>query len=84
MHEPLKYRTYIGKKLFFNFLGTDFSVPKSSHQCEKQPLLGPAQSWLRSSQISVAIYSQVQLFLVGLVLFMLRLSKYLFNACDSF
>ena len=32
------------KKLFFNFLGTDFLAPKSAHGREKQPLLGPACS----------------------------------------
>ena len=29
VHEPFKNRTCLGKKLFFNFLGTDFVVPKS-------------------------------------------------------
>ena len=43
MHEPLKSRTYLGKKLFFHFLGADFLVPKSSHRPEKQPVLGLAQ-----------------------------------------
>ena len=40
MHEPLKNRTYLGKKLFFSFLGADFLALKSSHSCEKQPVLG--------------------------------------------
>ena len=41
MHEPLKNSTYLAQKLFFNFLGVDFLAPKSSHRCEKQPVLGP-------------------------------------------
>ena len=41
MHEPLKNRTYLGKKLPFHFLGADFLAPKSSHRCENQPVLGP-------------------------------------------
>ena len=41
MHEALKNRTYIGKKLFFNFLGANFLAPKSRQRHEKQPLLGP-------------------------------------------
>ena len=32
--------TYLGKKLFYIFLGANFLMPKSSHQCEKQPVLG--------------------------------------------
>ena len=42
MHEPLKHRTYLGKKLFFNFFGADFFAPKSSQRREKQPALGLA------------------------------------------
>ena len=42
VHEPLKYRTYIRKKLLYNFFDADFVVPKSGH--EKQPVLGPG-SW---------------------------------------
>ena len=34
VHEPLENITYLWKKLFFNFLGTDFLAPKSSHQCD--------------------------------------------------
>ena len=30
-HEPLKKLTYLGKKLFFIFLGADFLAPKSGH-----------------------------------------------------
>ena len=41
MHELLKSRTYLGEKLFFNFLGTDFLAPKSGHRREKRPVLGP-------------------------------------------
>ena len=33
------------KKLFFDFLVTDFLVSKSSHGDEKQPVLGPAERW---------------------------------------
>ena len=40
MHEPLKNKTNLEQKNF-NFLGADFAVPKSSHQHEKQPVLGP-------------------------------------------
>ena len=43
MHEvlmSLQNRIYLGKK-FFNFLGANFLMPKSSHQREKQPVLGP-------------------------------------------
>ena len=39
VHELLKNRTYVGKKML-NFLGASFLAPKSSHRCEKQPLLG--------------------------------------------
>ena len=35
MHEPLK------NIIFLNFLGANFLAPKSGHQQEKQPLLGP-------------------------------------------
>ena len=35
MRERLKNETYLGKKLFFNFLGANFVSPKSGHQCEK-------------------------------------------------
>ena len=41
MHEPLKNRTFQGKKLLFNFLGAHFLAPKSGHRREKQPVLGP-------------------------------------------
>ena len=41
MHEPLKNITYLGKKLLFNFLGTDYLAPKSGHRSKKQPVLGP-------------------------------------------
>ena len=40
MHDPLKNRTYLGKKMFFNFLCVDFVAPKSGHRREKQPVLG--------------------------------------------
>ena len=40
MHEPSKNITYLGKKLFFNFMGADFLAAKSGHRREKQPLLG--------------------------------------------
>ena len=48
MHEPLKDITYIRKKIFFNFLGANFLVPKSSHQLEKQPVLGPTHGFSTS------------------------------------
>ena len=35
--------TYLGKKLFFKFLGTNCVMPKSGHQGVKQPVLGPVQ-----------------------------------------
>ena len=41
VHELLKNRTYLGEKLFFNFLGADFLAPKSGHRREKRPVLGP-------------------------------------------
>ena len=41
MHKHLKNRTYIGKKLFFDFLGTDFVAPKSGQRREKHPVLWP-------------------------------------------
>ena len=41
-------------------------------------------TWIVYMLRLVITYPQVQLFVVGLVSFMLRLSKYLFNACDSF
>ena len=31
---------YVGKKIFFNFLGVDFVAPKSGHRCEKQHVIG--------------------------------------------
>ena len=40
VHESLKNRTYLGK-IFFNFLGAYFLMPKSGHWLEKQPVLGP-------------------------------------------
>ena len=40
MHESLRNKTYLGKKLF-NFLGANFLTSKSSHWHEKQPVLGP-------------------------------------------
>ena len=36
VHEPLKNRTCLRKKLLFNFLGADFFRPKSGHRREKQ------------------------------------------------
>ena len=36
MHEPLKNRTYLGKK----FLGANFVAPESSQRHKKQPVLG--------------------------------------------
>ena len=46
MHEPLKNRTYLRKKLIFNFLSPDFLAKKKiflifSDFCKKQPVLGP-------------------------------------------
>ena len=40
MHEPLKNRTHLGKKLFFSVLGADFLALNSGHQREKQLVLG--------------------------------------------
>ena len=41
VHEPLKnIELILAKNLFLNFLGANFAVPKSGHQCEKQPALG--------------------------------------------
>ena len=40
MHEPLKNRTHLGKKLFFSVLGADFLTLNSGHQREKQLVLG--------------------------------------------
>ena len=48
MHEPLKNKIYIRKKLFFIFLGADFLMPKSGHQLEKQPVLGPTHGFSTS------------------------------------
>ena len=57
MHEPLKNKIYIRKKLFFIFLGANFLVPKSGHQLEKQPVLGPTHgfstSFLRATRNSI-------------------------------
>ena len=39
MHEPLKNRTYLGKKKF-NFLGADFLTLKAVTNVKKQPVLG--------------------------------------------
>ena len=41
--KELKNRTYLEKKLFFNFLGANFLTPKSGHRREKQPVLRPGQ-----------------------------------------
>ena len=38
--ESLKKRTFLGKKMFFNFLGANFLVPKSGHRCERQSVFG--------------------------------------------
>ena len=38
---PIKYKTYLGKKLFSNFWGTNFLVPKNGRRREKQPVLAP-------------------------------------------
>ena len=40
MHDPLKNRNYLRKKLIFNFFGANSFVPKSGHRHEKQPVLG--------------------------------------------
>ena len=40
--EPLKDRTYLGKKLFSKFLGITFVAPKNGHWHEKKPVLEPA------------------------------------------
>ena len=40
MHEPLKNRDYVEKNFFWGG-GADFLAPKSGHQHEKQPVLGP-------------------------------------------
>ena len=53
MHEPLKNRTFQGKKLLFNFLGANFLAPKSGHRHKKQPVLGPRQP-APSSAFSIA------------------------------
>ena len=57
MHEPLKNKIYIRKKLFFIFLGANFLVPKSGHQLEKQPVLGPTHGFFTS--FSGATYNSV-------------------------
>ena len=41
-------------------------------------------TWIVFMLRLVITYPQVQLFVVGFLSFVLRLSKYLFNACDSF
>ena len=57
MHEPLKNKIYIRKKLFFIFLGANFLVPKSGHQLEKQPVLGPTHGFFTS--FSGATYNSI-------------------------
>ena len=42
MHEPLKNRTYLEKKIIFQFLGAGFVAPKSGQRREKQRVLEPA------------------------------------------
>ena len=49
MHEPLKNITYIGKKKIFKFFAADFLAPKSGHQLEKLPLLGPTHDFSTST-----------------------------------
>ena len=39
MHEPLKNRIYLRKKMFFIFFGTNFRAPKCGQRHEKQPAL---------------------------------------------
>ena len=60
VHEPLKDITYIRKKLVFNFLGANFLVRESSHQLEKQPVLGPTHgfstSFLGATHNSICIW----------------------------
>ena len=41
MHETLNNRTYVGKELFFSFLGASYFTPKSAHRRENEPVLGP-------------------------------------------
>ena len=38
--EPLKNRTYLGKKLFFNFLGADFLLPIRGHNVKNSLIYG--------------------------------------------
>ena len=40
--EPLKDKTYLRKKLFYNSLGVNFLTSKSGIRLEKQSVLGPA------------------------------------------
>ena len=57
MHEPLKNITYLGKKLFFNFLGADFLTSKGGQRHEKQPLLGP-----QAYSIMIVIITLISIF----------------------
>ena len=54
MHEALNNRTYVGKKMYFNFLGTNFPAPTSAHRGEKQPVLGPGEInlWNQKTKIT--------------------------------
>ena len=53
MHEPLKNIMYIGKKLFFNFLGANFVAPKSGHQLVLGPTPGFPTSFLGATRNSI-------------------------------
>ena len=57
VNESLKNRTYLEKR-FFNFLGADFLALKSSHQHEKQPVLGPGTFSNVLANWSLTFYKQ--------------------------
>ena len=56
MHKPLKNRTYLGKQMFFNLLGTNFLVPNSGHQREKQPVSGPAWYLKKNANVFFCVF----------------------------
>ena len=77
MYELLN-RTYLGKKLFFNFLGADFVAPKSGHRREKQPVLQLGKGhWniLRSYPVNCEIRENVFYF-TSKALFVLEKIKF--------
>ena len=59
MHETLNNRTYVGKKMYFNFLGTNFPAATSAHRGEKQPVLGPGEINLLNQKTKITAIQMI-------------------------